>query len=289
MLVHRHYQHNVSSPVPVAVTSKSSSTNVADLPDVPNGYDTYTTTLDKAEEDKNNKKKQIALKRTSDDSTKSLAMSIMMESFKDMSVKSGKSGGNGTDAMHDSYESIGTIDYMHVGGSAMAAHMSCISMISTNNDSTDSLKRYKRNSNGGSEGGSGTQNESWGAAGTTATTSGRGTNDTKARAAAKIAAACFGLGSTPANNKQCGSLSKIGSGGAGSSRVLPRRGIARESFRVALNTNIRDNSGKNICSLDSSTKTETASNINAASAVLSMDVPTSVDIGGGVRDGSAKY
>ena len=301
-LVHRHYQHNVSSPIPVAVTSKSSSTNVVDLPNVPNGYDTYTTTLDKAEEDKNNKEKQLALKRTSDDSTKSLQMSIMMESFKDMSVKSDGNVHNGTDdsitrAMHDSYESIGTIDNMHVGGSAMA-HMSCMSMISTNNDSIDSLNRSKRNGNGGSEGGSSTQNASWGAAGTTAATSGRGTNNTKARAAANIAAACLGLGSTTAN-KQRGGLSKVGSG-----RVPSKRGIdawvalgdataggrrSAESFRVALNTNNRFNSGNNISSLDSSTKTETASNINAASVVLSMDVPTSVDIGGGVHDGSAKY
>jgi hypothetical protein len=241
MLIHRHHQHTVSTPLPVVVTSKSSSTKVADPTDVLNGYVTYTTTLDEVEEDKNNKKIQRALNRTSANSNKSLGdvtdmmkndsdedksmqMSAMMESFKDISVKSGSGGnsGKGTDnsitrAMHMSIETIGTIDNipgnmgMHVGGLSMA-HMSCISMISmTNDDSTDSLHKSKRNDKGGSEGGSATQNASWGAAGTAAATSGSGTNSTKACAAA-IAGGGLGLGSITAN-KQRGSLPKGGGGG----------------------------------------------------------------------------
>jgi len=119
-------------------------------PAVLNGYATYTTTLDAIEDGHQNSHDGLADPQGSmnksdgaslDTETKfddkSMQMSTMMGSFKDMSVKFAEDH-----SMHGSTQSIGTIDNVPAslleGGLSMV-HMSGISIMSLMNDSTDSL------------------------------------------------------------------------------------------------------------------------------------------------------
>lgn len=143
-------------------------------PAVLNGYATYTTTLDAIEDNHQNSADGLAhpqvdgasignetdpgklLGDTVDD--KSMQMSTMMGSFKDMSVKSGSERED--HAMMGSTASIGTIEnipQISVGGLSMV-HMSGISIMSMMNDSSDSL--FNNNLKAGNA--IGEKNASWG-------------------------------------------------------------------------------------------------------------------------------
>lgn len=126
-------------------------------PAVLNGYATYTTTLDAIEGNRHTSNDGLADPHEinyKDDGKmpddKSMQMSTMMGSFKDMSVKSGEDHD-----MHNSSASIGTIDNIPAGLSMV--HMSGVSMMSMMNDSTDSL--FKNNQKPNDMGG---KNASWG-------------------------------------------------------------------------------------------------------------------------------
>ena len=111
-------------------------------PAVLDGYATYTTTLDAMEDSRHNPSEP------SDD--KSLQMSTMMGSFKDMSVKDGED--------QSMSQSIGTIEGVGIPSGLSTAHMSAISMMSMMNDSTDSL--FKNPQKAGND--VGAKNASWG-------------------------------------------------------------------------------------------------------------------------------
>ena len=137
-------------------------------PAVLNGYATYTTTLDAIEDGRQNSHDGLADPQGSmiksdgasvgnetkfDD--KSMQMSTMMGSFKDMSVKSAEDH-----SMHGSGQSIGTIDNVPaslVAGGLSMVHMSGISIMSLMNDSTDSL--FKNPQKAGND--VGAKNASW--------------------------------------------------------------------------------------------------------------------------------
>jgi len=155
-------------------------------PAVLNGYATYTTTLDAIEDCRQNSNdgladpQEMVLKPTAVLSSnngrgsdadsegnetdvvklhdkfdeKSMQMSTMMGSFKDMSVRL-----DDDHSMHGSGDTIGTIDNMPsgVGGLSMQ-HMSGISIMSMMNDSTDSL--FKNQQKAGNV--VGAKNSSWG-------------------------------------------------------------------------------------------------------------------------------
>mmetsp|Transcript_9954 Transcript_9954/g.24834 ORF Transcript_9954/g.24834 Transcript_9954/m.24834 type:complete len:618 (-) Transcript_9954:1517-3370(-) len=119
-------------------------------PAVLNGYATYTTTLDAIEDSRHNSNDGLA-----DHDDKSMQMSTMMGSFKDMSVKDGEN-----ESMHGSSgQSIGTIEGVGIpAGFGSNVHMSGISMMSMMNDSTDSL--FKNPQKAGNDVGG--KNASWG-------------------------------------------------------------------------------------------------------------------------------
>jgi hypothetical protein len=127
-------------------------------PAVLNGYATYTTTLDAIEDGRQNSHDGLADSQDTmikadvasvgnetkfDD--KSMQMSTMMGSFKDMSVKSGQS-----------IDTIDNVPANMVGGLSMV-HMSGISIMSLMNDSTDSL--FKNPQKAGND--VGAKNASW--------------------------------------------------------------------------------------------------------------------------------
>lgn len=139
-------------------------------PAVLNGYATYTTTLDAMEGSRHTAndgladphdamlKADVASLGNSTDpgkfhpDDKSMQLSTMMGSFKDMSVKSGEDH-----TMQGSVDTIGTIENIPAGLSI--SHMSGVSMMSMMNDSTDSLfkNQQKPNEVGG-------KNASWASA-----------------------------------------------------------------------------------------------------------------------------
>ena len=118
-----------------------------------NGYATYTTTLDAIEDNRHTSNDGLADPHLQDD--KSMQMSTMMGSFKDMSVKDGEN-----ESMHGSSgQSIGTIEGVGIpAGFGSNVHMSGISMMSMMNDSTDSL--FKNPQKAGND--VGAKNASWG-------------------------------------------------------------------------------------------------------------------------------
>ena len=148
-------------------------------PAVLNGYATYTTTLDAIEGGRQNATDGLtdpndpmmshdatasltSVGNISDPSKihekfddKSMQMSTMMGSFKDMSV-------NGEHSMHGSGDTIGTIDNIpsSLAGLSMV-HMSGISIMSMMNDSSDSL--FKNPHKAGND--IGAKNASWGSTG----------------------------------------------------------------------------------------------------------------------------
>jgi len=148
----RHSEHSASQSSPPAVL---------------NGYATYTTTLDAIEDSRHTSNDGLAdphemLRgdvgsvgnltdpgKMHDD--KSMQLSTMMGSFKDLSVKSGEDH-----EMHGSTDTIGTIENVPAGLSMV--HMSGISMMSMMNDSTDSL--FKNPQKAGND--IGGKNASWG-------------------------------------------------------------------------------------------------------------------------------
>lgn len=111
-------------------------------PAVLDGYATYTTTLDAMEDSRHNSSD------APDD--KSLQMSTMMGSFKDMSVKDGED--------QSMSQSIGTIEGVGIPSGLSTVHMSGMSMMSMMNDSTDSL--FKNPQKAGND--VGAKNASWG-------------------------------------------------------------------------------------------------------------------------------
>lgn len=130
-----------------------------------NGYATYTTTLDAIEDNRQNSNDGLAdpmaykgdgasLGNVSDHD-KSMQMSTMMGSFKDLSVKDGEDN-----SMHmSSGQSIGTIENVGIpSGFGSNVHMSGISIMSMMNDSTDSL--FKNPQKAGND--VGAKNASWG-------------------------------------------------------------------------------------------------------------------------------
>jgi len=140
-------------------------------PAVLNGYATYTTTLDAIEDGRQNSTDGLAdandtmqnegnrsLGNISEGSKlhnfdeKSMQMSTMLGSFKDMSV-------NGEHSMHGSGDTIGTIDNIPSSLAGMSmVHMSGISIMSMMNDSSDSL--FKNPNKAGND--VGAKNASWG-------------------------------------------------------------------------------------------------------------------------------
>jgi len=144
-------------------------------PAVLNGYATYTTTLDAIEDGRQNSTDGLAdpndmmpndannsLSNISDGSKlhekfddKSMQMSTMMGSFKDLSV-------HGEHSMHGSGDTVGTIDNIpsSLAGLSMV-HMSGISIMSMMNDSSDSL--FKNPHKAGND--VGAKNASWGSTG----------------------------------------------------------------------------------------------------------------------------
>lgn len=171
----KQHQHDSPSPrdqyrQPEPTASPSQSVPPAVL----NGYATYTTTLDAIEDNHQNSADGLAHPQVDGASIgnetdpgkllgdkfddKSMQMSTMMGSFKDMSVKSGSERED--HAMMGSTASIGTIEnipQISVGGLSMA-HMSGISIMSMMNDSNDSL--FNNNLKAGNA--IGENNASWG-------------------------------------------------------------------------------------------------------------------------------
>ena len=134
-------------------------------PAVLNGYATYTTTLDAIEDNRHTSNDGLAHPQanrgevgsvgnvsdpTKHQDDKSMQMSTMMGSFKDMSVKDGED--------QSMSQSIGTIEGVGIPSGLSHVHMSGLSMMSMMNDSTDSL--FKNPQKAGDD--VGAKNASWG-------------------------------------------------------------------------------------------------------------------------------
>lgn len=155
----KHQQANANRPEHTTSQSQNAP------PAVLNGYTTYTTTLDAIEDNHQNhtdglaKSQEVSSVGNDTDpgklhdkfDEKSMQLSTMMGSFKDMSV------GSAVD-MHGSGDTIGTIDNIPSGVMGLSmVHMSGISIMSMMNDSSDSL--FKNPHKAGND--VGAKNASW--------------------------------------------------------------------------------------------------------------------------------